>query len=111
MLALTIVSFAAGVLTVLAPCVLPLLPVIVGGTAARTAGESAGSDRTWLRPLVIAASLAVSVVAFTLLLKASSALLGIPAWVWQSISACDRRTKAEIDCHTHAGSEERGMRP
>ncbi|WP_404430361.1 cytochrome C biogenesis protein [Microbacterium lacus] len=86
MLALTIVSFAAGVLTVLAPCVLPLLPVIVGGTAARTAGESAGSDRTWLRPVVIAASLAVSVVAFTLLLKASSALLGVPAWVWQSIS-------------------------
>lgn len=86
MLALTIVSFAAGVLTVLAPCVLPLLPVIVGGTAVRAAGENAGSDRAWLRPVVIAASLAVSVVAFTLLLKASTALLGVPAWVWQSIS-------------------------
>ena len=39
MLALTLVSFAAGVLTVLAPCVLPLLPVIVGGTAARTQAD------------------------------------------------------------------------
>lgn len=86
MLALTIVAFAAGVLTVAAPCVLPLLPVIVGGTAVRTAGEGASSERSWQRPLVIAASLALSVVVFTLLLKASTALLGVPAWVWQSIS-------------------------
>lgn len=86
MLALTIVAFAAGVLTVAAPCVLPLLPVIVGGTAVRTAGEAASSERTWQRPLIIAASLALSVVLFTLLLKASTALLGVPAWLWQSIS-------------------------
>ena len=83
MLALTLAAFAAGVLTVLAPCVLPLLPVIVGGTAART-GQ--GGERGWYRPLVIAASLALSVVAFTLLLKASTALLGVPVWVWQTVS-------------------------
>ena len=84
MLALTIVSFAAGVLTVLAPCVLPLLPVIVGGTAVRAGGDT--SERSWIRPLIIAGSLAASVVAFTLLLKASTSLLGVPAWVWQVTS-------------------------
>jgi cytochrome c-type biogenesis protein len=86
MLALTVVSFAAGVLTVLAPCVLPLLPVIVGGTAVRTASTAQAAEREWYRPLVITASLAVSVVVFTLLLKATTALLGVPAWVWQAAS-------------------------
>ncbi|QBE49238.1 cytochrome c biogenesis CcdA family protein [Leucobacter triazinivorans] len=77
-----LLGFAAGVLTVAAPCVLPLLPVIVGGTIARGAGAS--GDR-W-RPIVIAGSLAVSVVVFTLLLKATTALLGVPPQVWQAIS-------------------------
>jgi cytochrome c biogenesis protein CcdA len=85
MLALTLVSFAAGVLTVLAPCVLPLLPVIVGGTVVRT-GDAGTAERQWYRPLVIAAALAVSVVAFTLLLKATTALLGVPVWAWQVAS-------------------------
>jgi cytochrome c biogenesis protein CcdA len=86
MLGLTVVSFAAGVLTVLAPCVLPLLPVVVGGTVARSASTAESAERQWFRPLVIAASLAVSVVAFTLLLKAATALLGVPAWVWSVTS-------------------------
>src|SRR3990167_6176774 len=33
-MALLVISFIAGILTVLAPCVLPLLPVIVGGSLA-----------------------------------------------------------------------------
>jgi cytochrome c-type biogenesis protein len=82
MLLLTVASFAAGLLTVLAPCVLPLLPVIVGGTAART---DAGPTRH-SRPFIIAISLAVSVVTFTLLLKASTVLLGVPLWVWALVS-------------------------
>lgn len=80
MLGLIILSFIAGVLTVAAPCILPLLPVIVGGSAVR-AGE-----RRWLRPVVIALSLAGSVVVFTLLLKATTALLGVPQTVWNIIS-------------------------
>lgn len=86
MLTLTLVSFAAGVLTVLAPCVLPLLPVIMGGTAARSASTAAAAERQWFRPLVIAVSLAVSVVVFTLLLKAATVLLGVPAWAWSVAS-------------------------
>lgn len=81
MTATLLLSFAAGVLTVAAPCVLPLLPVIVGGSMVR-GGDSASR----YRPYVIAASLAVSVVAFTLLLKATTALLGIPPQVWQILS-------------------------
>lgn len=83
-MALLILSFIAGVLTVAAPCVLPLLPVIVGGSLLESSKEKPG--REWIRPLVIALSLAVSVVAFTLLIKATTALLGVPQVVWQIIS-------------------------
>ncbi|MFC9917352.1 cytochrome c biogenesis CcdA family protein [Agromyces binzhouensis] len=75
-------ALAAGVLTVAAPCVLPLLPVIVGGSIVQGGDER----RARYRPYVIAASLAVSVVVFTLLLKATTALLGIPPQVWQVIA-------------------------
>ena len=55
-----VISFIAGMLTVLAPCVLPMLPVILGG--------SIGS-KSIIRPLVVIGALVTSVVAFTLLLK------------------------------------------
>ena len=73
-------SFIAGILTILAPCVLPVIPVIVGGAASSV-------KRNVLRPLVIVASLGVSVLLFTLLLKASTVLLGVPQSVWQFISS------------------------
>jgi cytochrome c biogenesis protein CcdA/thiol-disulfide isomerase/thioredoxin len=63
-------SFVAGMLTVLAPCVLALLPVIVGGSVQ-------GNVRDKKRPIVIAASLAISILLFTVLLKASSLLVDI----------------------------------
>lgn len=75
-------AFAAGVLTVLAPCVLPLLPVIIGGSIVR----DGGARRARWRPYIIALSLAVSVVVFTLALKATTALLGVPPQVWQIVS-------------------------
>lgn len=77
-----LLSFAAGVLTVAAPCVLPLLPVIVGGAIVRGGGER----RARWRPYVIAASLAASVVLFTLVLKTTTALLGVPPQVWAVVS-------------------------
>ncbi len=67
-------SFLAGILTVLAPCVIALLPVILGGTL--------GQKNPW-RPLVIAASLGISVIIFSLLLKATAVLLGVPTKFWQ----------------------------
>jgi len=80
-MALFVLAFLAGVLTVAAPCILPLLPVVVGGSIVR-----GGRQASWHRPVVISLSLVVSVVLFTLLLKFSTSLLGIPTTVWQVIS-------------------------
>ena len=73
------VSFIAGVLTVLAPCILPLLPVILGGVMAE-----AGNKR---RPIIIIGSLSISVFIFTLLLKGSTALINVSPSFWSYISA------------------------
>jgi cytochrome c-type biogenesis protein len=81
---LLISSFLAGVLTVAAPCILPLLPVIVGGTIIR--GQDSKREISRLRPAIIALSLAASVVVFTLLLKASTSLLGVPVEVWRFVA-------------------------
>ena len=79
---LLITSFLAGVLTSLAPCVLPLLPVIVGGSMLRDGSEK--HDR--LKPFIISASLVVSVVLFTVLLKVSTALSGVDPQIWTVIA-------------------------
>ncbi len=67
---LFVTAFIAGILTVLAPCVLPLLPVIIGGSVT-------GNTRDKKRPIIIAVSLAVSIIIFTLLLKVSTVLINI----------------------------------
>src|SRR5438132_740370 len=74
---LFLISFIAGVLTVLAPCVLSLLPVVVGGSLAQ-----GGRNRA----LTIVVSLGISVIAFTFLLKVSTALINIPESFWQWFS-------------------------
>lgn len=98
-------ALVAGVLTTLAPCVLPLLPVIVGGSMAGTMGQeraesstAPGSVRTTTqmrsrarsadltRALVITTSLGASILVFTLALKATTALIGIPPEAWQWVS-------------------------
>lgn len=73
-------AFVAGVLTTLAPCVLPLLPVVVGGSL----GQPTRQARK--RAYIIATSLGISVVVFTLLLKATTALIDVPSTTWQWIS-------------------------
>jgi len=72
-------AFIAGVLTVLAPCVLPLLPVIIGGSIA-------GDTKDKRRPFLIALSLAVSLIVFTVLLKATALLIHVPPQVFTYIS-------------------------
>lgn len=83
MLELLILSFIAGVLTVLAPCILPVLPVIIGGSSLN---QDKGAKLSFKRPFVIITSLVVSIVIFTLLLKFTTALLGIPSAVWSIIA-------------------------
>lgn len=101
MLTLTLGALVAGVLTTLAPCVLPLLPVIVGGsvTAPTVPASSATAHGTVAvatkvptvlgdrqRAFVIVASLGASVFVFTLALRASTALINIPTSTWAVIS-------------------------
>ncbi len=76
---LLFLSFIAGILTVLAPCILPLLPVIVGGSLT---GEKPSKSRA----LVVTASLGVSIIAFTFLLKVSTIFIMVPPsfWTWLS---------------------------
>jgi len=59
------------VFTVLAPCVLPLLPIIIGGSVS-------GNTKDRRRPFLIAGSLAISLIVFTVLLKATTLLINIP---------------------------------
>ncbi len=75
MLVTAILSFIAGLLTALAPCVLPLLPIILGGSLS-------GDKKDKWRPYIITASLAASLILFTLLLKASTVFIGINPRVW-----------------------------
>lgn len=70
-------SFVSGALTILAPCVLPLLPVIVGGAA--------GSTNKWY-PFILTSSLAASVILFTLILKVSTLFISVPQSFWKFLS-------------------------
>jgi cytochrome c-type biogenesis protein len=75
---LLIISFVAGILTVLSPCVLPLLPVIVGGSLA--------GGTSYRRALTVTLSLGVSVFVFTFLLKVSTVFIMVPPSFWNWLS-------------------------
>jgi cytochrome c biogenesis protein CcdA len=77
MFSLAFVSFIAGILTILAPCVLPVLPVILAG--------SIGEKGKWY-PYIVTFSLAFSIVFFTVLLKASTLLIDVPPDFWKYLS-------------------------
>ena len=67
---LILLSFFAGILTILAPCVLPLLPVILW------ASSSESEDKA--RPYIIIAALWISVIVFSLLLKTTTHFIWAP---------------------------------
>ncbi len=75
---IAILSLIAGFLSVLAPCVLPLLPIIIGGSFTGAENKK--------RPYIIIASLVFSLILFTILLKISTSLIGIDPRVWEYIS-------------------------
>lgn len=64
-------AFAAGVLTVAAPCVLPLLPVVVGASAA------GGVRHAGTRPLFITLGFTLSFAALALVFGSAQRLLGV----------------------------------
>lgn len=71
-----IISFFAGILTVLAPCVLPLLPIILG--------SSLHEDKS--RPYIIILALSFSIIVFSLLLKATTFFIWFDKSILTSIS-------------------------
>ena len=75
---LLILAFFAWVLTVLAPCVLPLLPVVLG-----TSLE--GKERRYA-PFFVILWLSISILVFSLLLKASTLLIDIHPNTWKYLS-------------------------
>ena len=77
---LFLLALLSGGLTALAPCVLPLLPVIIGGALA---GD--GKDKS--RPYWITGSLALSLILFTYLLIVSSVFIGVSPRFWVLFSA------------------------
>lgn len=74
---LFIASLFAGILTVLAPCVVSVLPVLLARAA---------DDGTRRSPLFVILGLASSIILFTILLKATTILIGVPPSVWQWVS-------------------------
>lgn len=74
---LLLISFFSGMLTVLAPCILPLLPVVIG--------SGAGARSKWT-PYVVIGSLSFSILIFTYLLKASTLFIDIPQLFWTYFS-------------------------
>ncbi len=74
-----LISILAGLFTVVAPCILPLLPIVIGAS-------EEGERRVSKRALIIIGSLSVSVILFTLLLKATTFFISIPQVFWSSFS-------------------------
>lgn len=74
---LLLVSFLAGVLTILAPCVVSVIPILL---ARSNTNENRRS------PFFVILGLSVSIIIFTVLLKATSLLLNVPSDVWKVIS-------------------------
>lgn len=70
-------SFLAGLLTILAPCTLTILPILLGGSL---------TQKNPYRPLIIASSLGLSIFIFTLALKTLTFAADIPMVYLQILS-------------------------
>lgn len=73
-----LLALLAGALTVLAPCVIVLIPILLARTAQ--------SNTPRHRPVIIIAGLGLSIITFSILLKSTTLLLGVPDYTWRLIS-------------------------
>ncbi len=74
-----LIAILAGIFTVLAPCILPLLPIVVGAS-------ETGEKRISRRAVTVIGSLSLSIIVFTLLLKTTTLFISIPQVFWSSLS-------------------------
>jgi cytochrome c-type biogenesis protein len=72
-----VLSFAAGVLSILSPCVLPLLPIVLGAAA---------SEQKW-GPVALAAGLSISFVAIGLFVATIGFSIGLDGDVFRYVAA------------------------
>src|SRR5215831_4312553 len=72
-----VLAFVAGMLSVLSPCVLPILPIVLGAAA---------SERKW-GPVALAAGLSVSFVAIGLFVATIGYAIGLDADVFRYVAA------------------------
>ena len=88
-----VLAFAAGMLSVLSPCVLPILPIVLGAAA---------SERKW-GPVALAIGLSVSFVAIGLFVATVGFALGLDAEVFRYVAAVlmlDRKSTRLNSSHT-----------
>ena len=74
---LLLVALLAGILSVLAPCIIGIIPLLVGYSA---------ETRNVYKALRVVLGLSVSIFIFSIILKASTILIGISSNTWQLIS-------------------------
>lgn len=74
---LFIISFISWTLTILAPCILPLLPIILAWTSQNN------SKKTWVEIILW---LSISVFIFSIILKTTTLFIDLPNSFWTSIS-------------------------
>lgn len=72
-----VLAFVAGILTILAPCILPLLPVVIGGSI---------TGKNWWRPLVVVTSFLVTMLLVTIGVKLFADQVSISTGFWKYIS-------------------------
>lgn len=76
---LIVLSFLSWVLTILAPCVIPILPVILSGSFWDTKSRET--------PYIIIGSLTISLFIFSLILKLTANLIHINPFFWKIVSS------------------------
>lgn len=77
-LQLILVSFFAGILTILAPCIFPLLPILIGSSADTKASRN--------KAITVIISLLTTIIILTLLIYGTSNALGLNEGVLRTIS-------------------------
>ena len=73
---LALAAVLAGLFSILAPCILPMLPVLL----------ARGVDGKQRRALWVIAGLTGSIFVFSVLLKSTTLLIDVPSSVWASVS-------------------------
>lgn len=76
-MALLLISLIAGILSVLAPCIIAIIPLLIGYSA---------QQKDFSKAIRVVAGLSFSIFVFSLLLKSSTLLIGVSASTWQVIS-------------------------